>query len=130
MSGLTVRQTALQSLDAVLGAVEQGNDVGSLLSTLQGKFSTLLTDPSSQTAQSAVVSAAGSLTSGINSLSAAYTNSANLPRLALYPRSQRLIRPWPQSASSTTRSSRPHHLPKAPPLWKINVRRLSKHCRA
>src|SRR5690349_11992425 len=73
VSGLTTRQTALQAIDSVLGTVGQGSDIGSLLSALQGKFSTLLTEPGSQAAQNAVVATARTLTSGINSLSAAYT---------------------------------------------------------
>src|SRR3954464_10967577 len=32
VSNLTIRQTALRAIDAVLGTVNQGNDIGSLLS--------------------------------------------------------------------------------------------------
>ncbi|WP_428488238.1 flagellar hook-associated protein FlgK [Rhodopila sp.] len=73
VTGLTTTQTALQSIDSVLGTVGQGNDLGSLLGTLQNQFSTLLTDPSSQTQQSTVVGAAATLASGINNLSQAYS---------------------------------------------------------
>jgi flagellar hook-associated protein 1 FlgK len=73
VTGLTTTQTALQAIDSVLGTPGSGSDIGSLLGNLQNSFSTLLTDPSSQTQQSAVVSSATTLAQGINSLSAAYT---------------------------------------------------------
>nr|WP_294547009.1 flagellar hook-associated protein FlgK [uncultured Rhodopila sp.] len=73
VTGLQTTQTALQSIDAVLGTPGSGTDIGSLLGNLKNSFSTLLTDPGSQTQQSAVVSAASTLANGINSLSAAYT---------------------------------------------------------
>jgi flagellar hook-associated protein 1 FlgK len=57
----------------LLGAPGSGSDIGSLLGNLQNSFSTLLTDPSNQTQQSAVVSSAATLAQGINSLSATYT---------------------------------------------------------
>jgi flagellar hook-associated protein 1 FlgK len=66
-------QAALQAIDGVLGTPGSGTDIGSLLGNLQDSFSTLLTDPSNQTQQSAVVSAATTLAQGINSLSAAYS---------------------------------------------------------
>ncbi len=69
-------QTALQAIDGVLGTPGSGNDIGSLLGNLQNSFSTLLTDPSNQTQQSAVVSSATTLAQGINRLSAAYTRAA------------------------------------------------------
>jgi flagellar hook-associated protein 1 FlgK len=65
-------QTALQSIDSVLGTPGSGSDLGSLLGNLQDGFSTLLTDPSNQAQQSTVVSDAASLAQGINTLSAAY----------------------------------------------------------
>ncbi len=83
VSGLTTTQTALQSIDAVLGSVGQGNDVGSLLGALQNQFSTLLTNPGSQTQQSAVVTAAANLAGGINSLSAAYTQQRQAAQSSL-----------------------------------------------
>jgi flagellar hook-associated protein 1 FlgK len=73
VTGLTTTQTALQSIDSVLGTPGSGSDIGSLLGNLQNSFTTLLTDPSSQTQQSAVVSSATTLAQGINSLSTAYT---------------------------------------------------------
>jgi flagellar hook-associated protein 1 FlgK len=73
VAGLTTTTTSLQSLDALQGTPGQGNDLGSLLDNVQNAFSTLLGDPSNTTQQSAVVSAAGTLTSSINALSDAYT---------------------------------------------------------
>ena len=72
VTGLQTTQTALQSIDSVLGTPGSGYDVGSLLGKLQDSFSTLLTDPSSQPQQSATVAAASNLAQGINTLSAAY----------------------------------------------------------
>jgi len=73
VAGLTTQQAALQSLDAVQGTPGQGNDLGSLLGALNDKFSALLNEPDNQTAQSAVVGAASTLTNAINTLSNAYT---------------------------------------------------------
>src|SRR5690349_6345066 len=73
VTGLTTTQTALQAIDAVLGTPGSGTDIGSLLGKLHDGFSTLLTDPGSQSQQTAVVSAATSLAQGIDSLGAAYT---------------------------------------------------------
>ncbi len=72
VAGLTTQQTALQNLDSVQGTPGQGNDLGSLLGALNNRFSTLLNQPDNQTAQSAVVGAAGTLTSAIHTLSNAY----------------------------------------------------------
>src|ERR1700712_5830720 len=55
VAGLQTTQTSLQVIDSVLGTPGSGNDLGSLLGNLKDSFSTLLTDPSSQTQQSAVV---------------------------------------------------------------------------
>ena len=71
-SGWQTTSTALGNLQAVLGAVGQGTDLGSLLTNLQTGFSSLLNDPSSQTQQSAVVSAAQGVTQQINALANAY----------------------------------------------------------
>ena len=73
VSGGQTTQTALQTIDSVLGTPGSGTDLGSLLGNLQNSFSTLLTDPSSQPQQSAVVSSAATLAQGINALSAAYS---------------------------------------------------------
>jgi len=77
VSGLTTRQTALQALDSVQGTPGAGTDLGSLVGDLSNQFSTLLNDPSNQTAQSAVVGAATTLANGINALSDAYTAQRN-----------------------------------------------------
>jgi flagellar hook-associated protein 1 len=73
VTGLQTTQTSLQAIDSVLGTPGAGNDIGSLLGNLQDSFSTLLTDPSSQTQQSAVVQSATTLAQGINTLSATYS---------------------------------------------------------
>ncbi len=73
VSGLTTTTTSLQTIDAVQGSPGQANDLGSLLGQVQAAFSILLGDPSSAPQQSAVLSAAGNLTAGINRLSDSYT---------------------------------------------------------
>ena len=73
VSNATTTQTALQAIDSVLGTPGSGGDLGSLLGNLGDSFSTLLTAPSNQTQQSAVVASATTLAQGINTLSAAYT---------------------------------------------------------
>ncbi|HEY4172124.1 MAG TPA: flagellar hook-associated protein FlgK, partial [Rhodopila sp.] len=72
VTGLQTTQTSLQAIDSVLGTPGSGSDIGSLLGNLQNSFSTLLTDPSNQTQQSAVVSSATTLAQGINALSNTY----------------------------------------------------------
>jgi len=69
VAGLQTRQAALQSIDAISGTPGQGSDLGSLLGAMQNQFSTLLTDPSNPTQQSAVVASATTLAQGINALS-------------------------------------------------------------
>jgi flagellar hook-associated protein 1 len=73
VAGLTTTTNSLQTIDALQGTPGQGNDLGSLLGDVQDAYSTLLGDPSSAPQQSAVISAAGNLTNGINTLSNAYT---------------------------------------------------------
>ena len=80
VAGLQTTQTALQAIDAVQGTPGQGGDVASLLGQLQDQFSTLLNDPSNQTQQSAVVSAAGTLATTINALSSTYTQQRQTAR--------------------------------------------------
>ena len=70
---LSTRQSALQSIDQVQGTPGQGTDLGSLLGALGDRFSTLLNQPDNQTAQRAVVGAASTLASAINTRSDAYT---------------------------------------------------------
>lgn len=69
VTSLQTTQTALQTIDSVLGTPGSSSDIGSLLGNLQNSFSTLLTDPSNQTQQGAVVDAATTLAQGINTLS-------------------------------------------------------------
>ncbi|MGD0105796.1 MAG: flagellar hook-associated protein FlgK [Rhodopila sp.] len=73
VAGLQTTQTSLQAIDSVLGTPGSGNDIGSLLGNLQNSFSTLLTDPSNQAQQSAVVASATTLAQGINTLSNTYS---------------------------------------------------------
>jgi flagellar hook-associated protein 1 len=67
---------ALSSLESIDGTPGQGNDLASLVGNLQDAFSTLLNDPSNQTQQSAVVSAAQTLAQGINTRSQAITTQS------------------------------------------------------
>jgi flagellar hook-associated protein 1 FlgK len=73
VSGGQTTQTALQAIDGVLGTPGSGNDLGSLLGNLKNGFTTLLSDPSNQTQQYAVVASAKTLALGINTISAAYS---------------------------------------------------------
>ena len=77
VADMTSRQSALQNLDAVQGIPGQGNDLASLVGALGNQFSSLLNQPDSQTAQSAVVGAATILTTAINTISTAYTTQRN-----------------------------------------------------
>jgi flagellar hook-associated protein 1 FlgK len=61
--------TALAAIDQAEGTPGAGTDLGSLLGTLQTAFTTLADNPADATQQQAVVSAAGTLASGINQLS-------------------------------------------------------------
>lgn len=63
---------ALQPVSAALGTPGQGNDLGSLLTSLQNAFSALLGNPASASLQQATVQSAQSLAQGINSLAQAY----------------------------------------------------------
>ena len=71
-SAASTTSNALSTLQSVLGTVGSGNDLGSQLTNLQSAFSTLLTDPGNTTQQSAVVTSASSLATGINALAASY----------------------------------------------------------
>jgi flagellar hook-associated protein 1 FlgK len=71
-SGLQVRESVLQSIDALLGVPGQGSDLGSTLGALQDSFLTLQSDPSSSSAQSHVVSSASLVAQKINALSQGY----------------------------------------------------------
>lgn len=72
VAGLQTQQSALQAIDAVQGTPGDGTDLGSLLGDVQNQFSTLLERPDSPTQQQEVVSAAQTLTSSINTMSATY----------------------------------------------------------
>ncbi|HET7883008.1 MAG TPA: flagellar basal body rod C-terminal domain-containing protein [Acetobacteraceae bacterium] len=74
VAGLQTQQTALTSIDGVMGTPGQGGDIASLLGQLQDQFSTLLNSPDSAPQQQQVVSAATTLAQGINTLSDAYTS--------------------------------------------------------
>ncbi|MGC9269742.1 flagellar hook-associated protein FlgK [Acidiphilium sp.] len=68
--------TVLASIDQVMGTPGQGNDLNSLLGSVQSAFSTLLTDPSNVVQQSAVVTAAQNLTGQINAIAGAIGSAA------------------------------------------------------
>ncbi|MDD2877269.1 MAG: flagellar hook-associated protein FlgK [Acidiphilium sp.] len=63
--------SSLSSIDQVMGTPGQGNDLSSLLGNIQSTFATLLTEPSNTVQQSAVVSAAQTLTGQINNIARA-----------------------------------------------------------
>src|SRR5208283_1804514 len=65
-------QAALSAVTAVQGAPGRGGDLSSLLGGVQSAFTTLANDPSNQTQQAAVVTAAGNLAAAINTQSQAY----------------------------------------------------------
>jgi flagellar hook-associated protein 1 FlgK len=69
------RQTVLQPVDAALGTVDAGNDLGSLLGDLQDQFTTLEQSPDSAVQQQQTVTAASELAQGINSLSSTYASA-------------------------------------------------------
>jgi flagellar hook-associated protein 1 FlgK len=71
-SGAQVTDAALANLQPVLGSVGGSDDLGSLVGALQTGFSSLLNDPSSASQQGAVVTAAQSLATQINTISQAY----------------------------------------------------------
>ena len=73
VAGAQVRAAALAAVDAAQGTTSAGNDLASTLGALQNSFTALSADPSNQTAQAAVVSAAQIVASGIQTQAAAYT---------------------------------------------------------
>jgi len=86
VSGNAAAQTtssALATIEPVLGTVGQGNDLGSLLTTVQNSFSTLLNDPSSAAQQSAVVQSAATLANGINTLAQSYGDARQTAQTSL-----------------------------------------------
>jgi flagellar hook-associated protein 1 FlgK len=72
----STQNDALQQISPTLGSVGNNNDLGSLTDAVSTAFSTLLTDPSSSASQAAVVTAAQSLTSAINTIA----NTTNILR--------------------------------------------------
>ena len=64
---------ALSAVDSADGSPGDNTDLNGLLGSLQDAFSTLLNDPSNQTQQSAVVSAAATLAEGLNTRSETIT---------------------------------------------------------
>lgn len=72
-AGSQTTANALAAIDAAQGTPGQGQDLASLLGKLQDSFSSLLSNPSSTSAQQSVVAAAGSLANGINTLSTTIT---------------------------------------------------------
>ena len=75
VSGNGVTSGVLAGIDAALGTVGNNDDLTSQLTALQDSFSSLLSDPASQTQQGAVVSAAANLAAGINSLASTYSQA-------------------------------------------------------
>ena len=71
VAALNANSQALAAIDAANGTPGQGNDLASLTGALSDAFTTLSADPSSTTEQGAVVSAANSLCSTINSIAQA-----------------------------------------------------------
>ena len=71
VAAMTVTSQALAAIDAAHGTPGQGNDLASLTGALSDAFTTLSADPSSTAEQTAVVTAAGSLASGINGVAQA-----------------------------------------------------------
>jgi flagellar hook-associated protein 1 FlgK len=71
VAAFTVNAGALSAIDAALGAPGAGNDLASLTGALADAFTTLAADPSSASDQLAVVTAAKTLASGINTLAQA-----------------------------------------------------------
>jgi flagellar hook-associated protein 1 len=72
VNALSTGASALANVAAAQGATGQSQDIAGLLGKVSDAFSTLLNDPSNTTQQSAVVAAAGALTSQINTLSNAF----------------------------------------------------------
>ena len=75
VANLETTQSSLQPVNATLGTVGQGNDISSLVGSLQDSFITLSSDPSNAAQQSQVVSSAQALASSINGLSMVYSTA-------------------------------------------------------
>ena len=68
-AGSNVTQTSLAGIDQASGTPGSGQDLASLVGSLQDSFTTLGSDPSNQTQQNTVLDKATSLVDGIHSLS-------------------------------------------------------------
>ncbi len=68
-AGSNVTQTSLAGIDQASGTPGSGQDLASLVGSLQDSFTTLGADPSNQTQQNTVLDKATSLVDGIHSLS-------------------------------------------------------------
>ena len=73
----TVQSQVLSAINDTQGTPGAGNSLADMVSALQSAFTTLQADPSSQTQQSAAVSAAGSLASSINTTATTITTQEN-----------------------------------------------------
>jgi len=74
---LTVQSQVLGAINATQGAPGDGTSLADRITALQSSFTLLQADPSSQTQQSAVVAAAGSLAGSINDTAAEITTERN-----------------------------------------------------
>ena len=75
VAGQQVTSDALSALDQAQGTTAAGNDLPSQLGKLSDAFTALSADPSNETQQAAVVQAANTLTTGIQSQAAAYSTA-------------------------------------------------------
>lgn len=71
-AGAQTTATALSAINSVQGTPGAGNDLPSLLAGVTSAFTTLAGDPSAAASQQAVVTAAQTLTNGINTISQSY----------------------------------------------------------
>ena len=72
VAGLQTTSAALSGIDSALGTTAGGNDLASLLGTVQSSFSSLVNDPSDQAQQNQVVTSAQALATNINQLAQSY----------------------------------------------------------
>jgi flagellar hook-associated protein 1 FlgK len=77
VAALMVRSQALQAVNDTQGTPSGGTSLADAVAGLQSSFTTLQSDPSSQTQQAAVVSAANTLATTINSTASAITDQRN-----------------------------------------------------
>ncbi len=83
VSGLATQQAALKPIDQVAGTPGTGNDLASQIGALQNSFTTLLTDPSNQAQQAAVVQAAQTVAGQLNGLGNATTTARQNAQTAI-----------------------------------------------